>query len=60
MIESFQFLHYGLSLILIFIGAKMLASRYVDIPVGVALGTVVVVLLISIVASLMFPKKRAA
>jgi tellurite resistance protein TerC len=63
MIEAFRFLHYGLSLILIFIGVKMLASHYVEIPIGVALGTVVGVLLISIVASLMFPKipkKRSA
>ncbi len=60
MIESFQFLHYGLSLILIFIGAKMLTSHYIDIPIGVALGTVVGVLLTSIVASLMFPKKKLA
>jgi len=39
MIEAFRFLHYGLSLILIFIGVKMLASHYVEIPIGVALGT---------------------
>ncbi len=60
MIEAFHFLHYGLSLILIFIGVKMLASHYIDIPIGVALGTVVGVLLISIAASLVFPKKKAA
>jgi tellurite resistance protein TerC len=60
MIETFQFLHYGLSLILILIGVKMLASYYIEIPIGVALGAVVGVLLISIVASLMFPKKKSA
>ena len=38
MIEMFHFLHYGLSLILIFIGVKMLASSYFEIPIGVALG----------------------
>ncbi len=59
MIETFRFLHYGLSLILILIGSKMLASHYIEIPVGVALGAVVGVLLISIVASLLFPKKPA-
>ena len=60
MIEAFRFLHYGLSLILIFIGAKMLASHYIDIPIGIALGTVVGLLLISIAVSLMFPKKKLA
>src|SRR5271169_4115141 len=57
MIEMFHFLHYGLSLILIFIGVKMLASNYVLIPTGVALGVVAVVLAVSVVLSLMFPKK---
>jgi len=58
MIEAFRFLHYGLSLILIFIGVKMLVSHYLEIPIGVALGAVVGVLLISIVASLMFPQQK--
>jgi len=59
MIEIFHLLHYGLSVILIFIGVKMLASRYVRIPIGVALGVVCGVLLISIAGSLVFPRKPA-
>ncbi len=58
MIEVFHFLHYGLSLILIFIGVKMLASSYVQIPIGIALGVVAGVLLVSILLSLLFPKKK--
>jgi tellurite resistance protein TerC len=58
MLETFHFLHYGLSLILIFIGLKMLVSNYVEIPIGVALGTVAGVLLLSIMLSLLFPAKR--
>jgi len=58
MIEVFHFLHYGLSLILIFIGVKMLASGYVQIPIGIALGVVAGVLLISILLSLLFPKRK--
>ena len=57
MIEVFHLLHYGLSLILIFIGVKMLVSHYVKLPIGIALGAVAGVLLISIVLSLIFPKK---
>jgi len=57
MIEVFHLLHYGLSIILIFIGVKMLASRYVQIPIGAALGVVAGVLLVSIVLSLLFPRK---
>jgi tellurite resistance protein TerC len=57
MIEVFHFLHYGLSVILIFIGVKMLVSRYAHIPIGVALGVVAGVLLVSVGLSLLFPKK---
>ena len=57
MIEVFHLLHYGLSVILIFIGVKMLVSHYVKIPIGIALGAVAAMLLISIVLSLIFPKK---
>lgn len=59
MMEVFHFLNYGLALILGFIGAKMVASEWIDIPIGVALGVVLGVLAISIAASLMFPKKPA-
>ena len=57
MIEVFHLLHYGLSVILIFIGFKMLASHYLRIPIGVALGVVAGVLLVSVVLSLIVPKK---
>ncbi len=56
MIERFHFLHYGLSLILIFIGVKMLASNVIEIPTGVALGAVAGVLAVSVGLSVMFPK----
>jgi len=57
MIEMFHFLHYGLSLILIFIGVKMLASNYFAIPIGVALGVVAGVLAVSVGLSVIFPKR---
>jgi TerC family integral membrane protein len=60
MIEVFHLLHYGLSVILIFIGFKMLVSHYVRIPIGVALGAVAGVLVVSVVLSLIFPKKEEA
>src|SRR5271165_1007172 len=60
MMEVFHLLHYGLSVILIFIGAKMLASHYVRIPIGVALAVVAGVLAVSIVLSLALPKKAEA
>jgi tellurite resistance protein TerC len=60
MIEKFHFLHYGLSLILIFIGVKMLASNYVQIPTEIALGAVAGVLAASVALSAMFPKATSA
>jgi tellurite resistance protein TerC len=58
MMEAFDYLHYGLSVVLIFIGAKMLAAHYVDIPTIWALGFVLVVLTASVVASLLRPKAK--
>jgi tellurite resistance protein TerC len=57
MMEMFRYLHYGLSLVLIFVGAKMLLSHYYEIPTVVALGCVAGVLLVSVLASVVHPKK---
>jgi len=57
MMEMFEYLHYGLSVILIFVGVKMLASNYYHIPTGITLGMVAVILLISVLASVVYPKK---
>lgn len=57
MMDLFHYLHYGLAVVLMFIGAKMLASYYFEIPTEWALGTVVVVILISVIASLLNPQK---
>jgi tellurite resistance protein TerC len=59
MMEVFHFLHYGLAAILIFIGAKMVASDYVHVPISVALGVVAGMLVLSILLSLLFPAPRA-
>jgi tellurite resistance protein TerC len=57
MMEVFHYLHYGLSVILIFIGLKMLGSEFFQIPIGVALSVVGGILVISVIASLMFPRE---
>jgi tellurite resistance protein TerC len=56
--EIFQYLHYGLSLILIFVGIKMLISHYYQVPTAITLGVVAGVLLISGMASIVYPKKK--
>ncbi len=56
--EMFEYLHYGLSLILIFVGIKMLVSHYYQVPTGITLGVVAGILLVSGLASVVYPKKR--
>jgi tellurite resistance protein TerC len=51
-IDLFYYLRHGLSVVLTFIGLKMLLMGYVNIPIGVALGVVGTVLLIAVAASI--------
>lgn len=53
----FHYLPYGLSAILIFVGAKMLLADLYKIPIGMALGTLASILVISIIASILWPPK---
>jgi tellurite resistance protein TerC len=54
-----RFLTAGLSAVLIFIGGKMLADRWVDVPVQLSLGIVAALLLIALLASWLLPGKAA-
>jgi tellurite resistance protein TerC len=56
--DLFEYLHYGLSAVLVLIGAKMLASHYYRVPTAVALGTVAGVIGLSVVASVMWGRNR--
>jgi tellurite resistance protein TerC len=51
----FHKLHVGLAFILVFIGVKMVLADVVKIPIGIALGVVGGILVVSIAASLIFP-----
>jgi len=57
MMDLFQYLHYGLSCVLIFVGLKMLGSYYINLPTWVALVVVAGVLGTSVLASVLAPKK---
>lgn len=56
--QLFHYLHYGLSAILVFVGGKMLFADIYKIPVGIALGVVAGILLISVIASVVRPRKN--
>lgn len=57
-IHLFRYLKYGLSIILIFIGIKMLISPWLHVPSLVSLLTLGVVLITSVVLSLLIPAKQ--
>jgi predicted tellurium resistance membrane protein TerC len=56
MMEMFRYLHYGLSVVLMFVGAKMMLSHYYEVPTVLALGAVAGILLLSIAASMLRAK----
>jgi len=60
MIDKFRYLSKGLALILIFVGVKMVIVDFYKMPVWIALSVILVILIISIIASVMSGKKIAA
>jgi tellurite resistance protein TerC len=56
----FHYLHYGLAVVLVFIGVKMLLGEAYHIPVHWALAVVVGILLLSVLASLIYPGPEAS
>jgi len=57
MMQLFHYLHYGLSAVLVFVGAKMLLADLYKIPTATALGVIAALLIISVIASLIRPQK---
>ena len=56
-IRLFHYLHYGLSAILVFVGAKMLMTGIYKVPIGLSLAVVAALLLLSVGASILWPPK---
>jgi tellurite resistance protein TerC len=57
MMKLFHYLNYGLSVVLIFIGIKMLLPERYHVPTWAALIVIAVVLAVSVLASVVFPRK---
>jgi tellurite resistance protein TerC len=55
LMKVFRFLHYGLAVVLILVGLKMIAADYFRVPIAATLGVVAGVLLTSILLSTAFP-----
>jgi tellurite resistance protein TerC len=58
LMKVFRFLHYGLALVLILVGLKMITADYFPVPTHVTLALVAVVLAASMIASVMYPGGR--
>lgn len=56
--KLFYYLKYGLSAILVFVGVKMVIAGFFKIPVMYSLLVIVSILMLSILASVVFPKKQ--
>lgn len=60
-IDRFHLLRLGLAAVLVFVGGKMLGGYFgVHVPIVVSLAVVGALLLLSVIASLVFPKREAA
>jgi tellurite resistance protein TerC len=58
LMKLFHYLQYGLAVILGFVGIKMLIGDFYKINIGASLAVIASVLALSIIASLMWPKKH--
>jgi len=58
--ERFHFLKYGLGLVLIFVGCKMLIEKWVTVPSSITLSIVGTIVLLSMLISWMVPLKKWA
>jgi tellurite resistance protein TerC len=58
LMKLFHYLNYGLAVVLMFIGAKMLASFRYELPTWAALMVIAIVLGLSVLASVVFPQKE--
>ncbi len=55
--NRFHLLKYGLALVLVFVGTKMLIADFYKVPIGLALGIVAMTLATSMIASLIATRK---
>jgi tellurite resistance protein TerC len=60
LMERFIYLRTGLAFVLGFVGIKMILADYFHLPTGISLVVIVVILAITITASVIVTRKRAA
>jgi tellurite resistance protein TerC len=56
-IDKFHLLKIGLAVVLLFVGVKMVIADFYKVPIGASLGVIAVVLVASVIASVIWPKR---
>jgi len=56
-VEKFHYLQLGLSVVLVFVGAKMLLADIYDVPIAASLAIIAAVLACAVAGSLLFPQQ---
>jgi tellurite resistance protein TerC len=56
----FHYLKYALSMVLIFVGMKMMISEFYHVPIPLSLSIILGLIVTSIIASLMWPKQKTS
>jgi tellurite resistance protein TerC len=59
LVQKLRFLKLGVAVILAFIGGKILVERFFPIPLAISLGVLAAILLLTGLASVVFPEKKA-
>jgi tellurite resistance protein TerC len=57
LMDMFEYLHYGISCVLVFVGIKMLTSHFYEIRTDVSLAIIAGILLVTIAASMLHKDK---
>ncbi len=60
LMKMFHHLHYGLSIILVLIGIKMLIAHFYHVPTAIALGAILLILILSVIASIVWPQRSGS
>jgi tellurite resistance protein TerC len=60
LLDRLHYLHFGLAAILGFVGAKMLLVKWIEVPVALSLGIIVVIVLAATGASLIYTRTSHA
>jgi tellurite resistance protein TerC len=55
LMKIFRFLHYGLAVVLVLVGCKMLLSSFFKVPIHITLAAIAAVLVLAVALSMAFP-----